>query len=40
MRARLYALATFAPLVFAVVSLAMAMVAVADPCPSQSTGGC
>ncbi len=40
MRARLYALATFAPLAFVLVSLAMALVAVADPCPSESTGGC
>jgi len=40
MRARLYAFATFAPLALTVVSLLMALVAVAEPCPSQDLGGC
>lgn len=40
MRQRLYALATLAPFAFLVVSLLMATVGVADPCPSEQAGGC
>lgn len=40
MRQRLFALATFAPFAFVVVSLLMATVGVAEPCPSPDIGGC
>lgn len=43
MRQRLFVLATFAtfaPFAFVVVSLLMATVGVADPCPSENIGGC
>lgn len=40
MRVRLLAAATLAPLAITLVSLALASVALADPCPTPSGGGC
>lgn len=40
MRARLYIYASLFPLVLLVVSLALATVGLADPCPSPDSGGC
>jgi hypothetical protein len=40
MRARIFWLATLAPVVLVVVSLALGAVALADPCPSPGSTGC
>lgn len=40
MRARLYKLVALTPLVAILVSLAMSLVAYAEPCVAQDAGGC
>jgi hypothetical protein len=40
MRARVMWLATLAPLVLVLVSLALGVTALADPCPSPGSTGC